>query len=137
MKNKTFWLGFIAVYIVGQIVGFGIHNLVLDDMYQALANVWRPEAEMMGMMWIFFLTSAVYLFLFCYIFTKGYEGRGIMEGVRYGTLMGLFMSVPMAFDSFVVYPITLQLSIAWFITGMVYFIIAGVIFAAIYKPESR
>lgn len=134
MKNKTFWFGFIAVYVVGQIINFLVHQVLLADTYQALAAVWRPEQEMMSMMWVMFVTSAIYLFLFCYIFTKGYEGKGVMEGVRYGLLMGLFMSVPMAFDSYVIYPITTNLALIWFVCGVIFFVIAGAVFAAIYKP---
>lgn len=136
MKNKTFWMGFVAVYVVAHVLSYLVHELLLSETYQALAHVWRPEDEMRNMMWIFFLTSAVYLFLFCFIFTKGYEGKGVMEGVRYGTLMGLFMSVPMAFDSYVIYPITMGLSVTWFVSGLIFFIILGAIFAAIYKPQA-
>jgi hypothetical protein len=48
--------------------------------------------------------------LSCFIFTKGYEGNGIGEGVRFGLLIGLFMFIPMAIDQFVVYPITGELA---------------------------
>ena len=134
MKNKTFWIGFVAVYVVAQIIGYVVHEVVLADTYAALADIWRPEAEMMNLMWVMFITSAIYLWAFCYIFTKGYEGKGIMEGVRFGFLMGLFMSVPMAFDSWVIYPLPLNMAITWFVTGMVSFIILGAVFSAIYKP---
>ncbi len=136
MSNKTFWFGFIAIYVIVHILSFILHGMLLGDVYRATANVWRPEGEMKDMMWIMFVTSAIYLFLFCYIFTKGYEGKGIGEGVRYGLLMGLFMSVPMAFESYVIYPVTLNLAITWFIGGVVTFVIAGAVFAAIYKPQA-
>jgi hypothetical protein len=83
-----------------------------------------------------FLSSALYLFLFCYIFTKGYEGKGVGEGLRFGLLMGLFMSIPMALDQYVVYPVTSNLAAIWFVSGVVMFTIAGAIFAAIYKPNA-
>lgn len=134
MSNKTFWFGFIAVYVVWNILSFLIHGVALQDAYMALADLWRSEQEMMNMMWIMYVTSLVYVFLFCYIYTKGHEGKGIMEGVRYGLLIGLFMSVPMAFDSYTIYPITFHLALLWFVTGIVQWIIAGAIFAVIYKP---
>lgn len=134
MKNKTFWFGFIAVYVVAQILGFLVHAVLLDETYKSLAHLWRPEEEMFSMMWIMYLTSALYLWLFCYIFTKGYEGKGVMEGVRYGLLMGLFMSIPQAFDSYVIYPIPQSLAITWFVSGVVFFVILGAVFALIYKP---
>ncbi|HEX7046568.1 MAG TPA: hypothetical protein VF275_03215 [Gammaproteobacteria bacterium] len=132
--NKTFWIGFVVVYVVGYAVNFLIHGVLLDGTYTALADLWRPEQEMMDLMWIMFLTSIVFVFAFCYIYTKGHEGKGIMEGVRYGLLMGLFTSTPMAFDSFVMYPVSFNLALIWFVTGIVQWIIAGAIFASIYKP---
>ncbi len=135
--NKTFWYGFVVVYVVVQALGYLLHNVMLADAYMALAHVWRPPAEMMSLMWIMFLTSAVYLFIFCYIFTKGYEGRGTGEGLRYGLLMGLFMAVPMAFESYMIYPITMSLALTWFVAGLATFVIVGIIFAAIYRAPPQ
>ena len=134
--NKTFWIGFVAVFVVAQVIGFLVHGLWLQGTYQALAAVFRPEAEMNSMMWMMMLGGAIYLFLFCLIFTKGYEGKGIGEGIRYGLLIGLFFSIPMAVDQFVVYPITAELAAIWLITGVISFMILGAVFAAIYKPTT-
>lgn len=134
MKNKTFWIGFAVVYVVWQAMGYLIHEVMLGEMYQSLASMWRSEQQMRDMMWIIFLTSAIYLFLFCYIFTFGYEAKGWIEGLRYGVLIGLFMSVPMAFDSYVIYPLPINLAWIWLVTGVIQFAIVGAIFAAIYKP---
>ena len=134
--NKTFWIGFIVVYVVWQIVGFLVHGIMLGDTYRALWGVFRPEMEMNSMMWMMFVSSALYLLLFCYIFTKGYEAKGIAEGLRFGLLMGLFMSIPMAIDQYVIYPLPANLSAIWLVSGVVSFMIAGAVFAAIYKPDS-
>jgi hypothetical protein len=136
MINKTFWIGFIVVYIVWQAIGFGVHGVMLADTYRAMGEVFRPEAVMNSMMWMMFLSSALYLLLFCYIFTKGYEGKGVGEGLRFGLLMGLFLSIPTALDQYVIYPLTTNLAVIWFVTGVVSFMIAGAIFAAIYKPDA-
>lgn len=134
--NKTFWIGFVVVYVVMQILGFLVHGLWLQETYSSLAGVvFRPEAEINSMMWMMFVSSLIYVFLFCYIFTKGYEGKGIGEGVRYGLLIGLFFSIPMALDQYVVYPITQNLALIWLITGVINWVIGGAIFSAIYKPS--
>ena len=136
MKNKTFWFGFVVVFLVMQVFGYLVHEVGLSDTYASLASVFRPQAEMEGMMWMMMVGSVFSLLLFCYIFTLGYEGKGVMEGIRYGTLMGLFFSIPTSVDSYVVYPITGELAAIWFVTGVVGFVIAGAVFAAIYKPSS-
>ncbi len=87
------------------------------------------------MMWIMILSGTAVLYLFCYIFTKGYEGQGVVEGVRYGALMGLFLAFPTSVDAYVIYPLTQELAVIWFVTTLVGMMIAGAIFAAIYKPQ--
>jgi len=42
----------------------------------------------------------------------------------------------MAVDQYVVYPLTSELAVIWFVTGVVGLVIAGAVFAAIYKPSN-
>ncbi len=133
--NSRFWMAFAAVYVVFHVLGFLVHGVMLADTYKALAALWRPEAEMQSMMWIMFVNSAVFLFLFCYIFTRGYENKGLMEGVRYGALMGLFVSVMAAFDNYVIYPVPLNLAQTWFVSGVVIYVILGALLGLIYKRD--
>ena len=134
MNVKRFGLACVGVYLVYQVLSFIINTFILGDTYLALASVWRPEAEMMSKMWILFLTSAVWTVLFCYIFTRGYENKGVMEGVRYGLMIGLFVGLPFSYESYAVYPITIGLAHAWVIASVVMSIACGAVLAAIYKP---
>ena len=79
--------------------------------------------------------ALILLFVFCYIFTQGREGTGVMEGVRYGALIGVLVALPTSVDAFVIYPITEQLSVIWFVSTVVTMMIAGALFSAIYKPS--
>ena len=135
MNNKTFWIGFVAVFVVFQVLAYVVHQVLLSDTYASLATVFRPEQEMFDIMWQMSLGQAAYLFLFCYIFTKGREGKGIAEGVRYGILMGLFLAIPMAVEQYVVFPISGSLAIAWFFSTLVFLVVCGAVFAAIYKLD--
>ena len=89
----------------------------------------------MSMLWIFHVGSLILAFLFTYIFVKGYENKGILEGVRYGIIIGLFANIPYAFYEYAMYPLPLSLCLQWFIYGMIEFIICGIIAAGIYKPN--
>jgi len=134
MKNKTFWIGWVVVFVLLQAIGFVIHGLLMDDTYKSLASVFRPEEQMNSMMWIMMISAALVVFVFCYVFTQGREGTGVMEGVRYGTLMGLFLALPTSIDAYVIYPITQELAAVWFISAVVSFMIGGAVFSVIYKP---
>ncbi len=136
MKNKTFWIGFVAVFVVMQGLGYVIHEVMMGDTYERLASIFRPEAEMYDMMWMMMVSGAITIFMFCYIFTKGYEGKGIMEGVRFGALIGFLMAGPMAIDPHVIYPVPAEVASIWLISGIATLMIAGAVFAAIYKPDT-
>ena len=137
MNTKRFWLACAAVYVVHQILSFLIHEVWLMPTYEALAHVWRPEQDMMSKMWMMWVTSAVWVILFCYIFVRGYENKGLMEGLRYGVIIGLFYFLPMAYESYVIYPITYALALQWFIAGMAMSIILGIVAALIYRPAAH
>jgi len=136
MNKQRFALACIAVYVVYQILGYLIHQVWLAPTYASLAHVWRPEAEMMSKMWIMFVTSAVFSVLFCYIFVRGHQSRGLGEGLRYGLIIGLFYSIPQAYDAYVVYPIPYTLALKWFLSGVVLCMILGVVAALVYKPKT-
>lgn len=135
MNNKTFWIGYVVIFVTMQLIGYLVHEVMMGDTYAALAAVFRPEAQMTDMMWMMMLSGAMLLLIFCYVFTKGHEGKGVMEGVRYGTLMGLFLAFPTSVDAYVIYPLTTEVVVVWFISGVLSLTIAGAIFAAIYKPS--
>ena len=136
MNIKRFIIASVVVFVAASILGFLIHNVILMGTYESLTGIWRAKADMTSLMWIMYPVGLVVSFLFVYIFTKGYEGKGILEGLRYGIWIGLFVNLPAAFSQYVVYPIPFSLAIQWFIYGMLEFIIIGLVAAAIYKPKS-
>jgi len=133
--NKTFWIGFVVVFIVMQALGYIVHEVMMADTYASLGGVLRGETEMMDMMWMMMLSAAIMVFMFCYIFTKGYEGKGIMEGVRFGLTIGIMMAGAMAIDPHVIFPLPADVASVWLLSGVGSLIVAGAVFAAIYKPD--
>ena len=85
-------------------------------------------------MWILYLTGTIFSLLFVYIFTKGYEGKGIAEGAKYGLIIGLFVSLTGSYSQYVVYPLPYSLALKWFLYGTIELIVAGIVVALIYKP---
>ena len=133
MNVKRFAIACVVVYLVNQVLGFLVHGLWLDPVYQAHAGVFRTPEEIQGLYWVMLVTSAVFTVGFCYIFVRGYENRGVMEGIRYGALIGIFFSVPQAYDSYAVYPIQYALALKWFLSGVAMCIVYGIVVALIYR----
>jgi hypothetical protein len=135
MNTKRFIIASIVIFVIYEILDFIEHGLILGSSYMSLTGIWRTDIN--SVMWIMVVTALVFSFLFVYIFTKGYEGKGILEGIRYGLLIGLLMVVIDIFNQYVIYPIPFILVLQWIIYGLVRFVIYGIVAAAIYKPVKK
>ena len=138
MNVKKFWVAFVAIFIVLEILGYLVHGVLLGATYESeeIKEVFRTMEEMDSRMWIMILTDLIWVYFFTFFFVKGYENKGIMEGVRYGAYMGIFVSLVFSYQNYVVLPIPYSLALQWFIYGFVISVILGVIAALIYKPAA-
>ena len=132
MNFKRFIIGGFVIFIIFQILDFLIHNILLMPLYASMSNIWRPD--MMSKMWIMYISSFIFSFIMMYLFIKGYEARGLMEGIRFGLIIGFMTNGTGAFYQYAVYPITFNLALQWFIFGVLECAIVGAAAALIYKP---
>jgi len=135
MKNKRCLLASLAVFVVIGVLEMVIHGGLLKGIYQQTASVWRPEAEMMKMMWIMWVGYLIMAPLFTYLFSKGVEeGKGMVgQGLRFGLLIGIFIGAPMSLGWYVVLPIPGILAFYWFAAGLVESLAAGLTVGLIYR----
>jgi hypothetical protein len=134
MNWKKLFIAFIVIFIVGQVLMLIIHGLILDPIYERLAELFRPEEDMMSKMWIGYVTSLIFSFFFVYIFARGYEGKGIMEGVRFGLIIGCFWTIPSVYGQYMVYELPYYLVLQWLLYDFATLVILGILAALIYKP---
>ena len=127
---KKLLIGFVAVFITLEVLDAVIHGVILMSTYMAMQNVWRTD--MMAKMWVLHVVKLLTAFFFTVIFSKGYENKGIMEGVRYGFYMGAIIAAGFALGSYASFPIPHMLAIHWFLFTLAEYIIAGVVVALIY-----
>ena len=107
MNPKRFALACVAVYLTYQFLSILIHQVLLAETYGALASVFRPEAELVSKAWISLVSSAVMVVLFCYLYTRLEHRPGRLQGLLYGVLIGALAGVSMAYESYMIYPISL------------------------------
>jgi len=138
MNWKKLWIAFLLVFVAYFATNMFIHTVILGDTYLKpdIQNSMRPEAEMGKYFWVRIVTMLVFSFFFTYIFAKGYERKGLMEGVRYGLIITLFYFFVTCFDQFITYPIPYFVVWYWIIAGLVQAILMGIIAALVYKPKS-
>jgi hypothetical protein len=135
VDKKKYVLGSIVVFAAYMVFDYLVYQGILRGTYESepLRKLWRPDIA--DKMWILWLVNVAWSFLFSLIYIKGYEGRGgMMEGVRFGFWIGLFVAGPMAFAQYVVYPIPFFLAVQWFIFGTVQTVICGAALALVYRP---
>ena len=135
MNTKSWVLASVAVFFVIAVLEFLIHGVLLSDMYQQTASVWRTETEMQQMMWIFWVGYLVFAPFFVLIYVKGYEkGKpGLGQGFRFGLYVGAMLSVLNSFGWYVILPIPLALVFYWFLSILVEFIAVGVAVGLVYR----
>jgi hypothetical protein len=118
------------VFAAGMVLDFVVHQVLLGATYESLKDLWRPD--MNAKMWIMWPVGITSSFLFTLIFAKGYENKGLLEGVRFGLIIGLYVSVPMGFASYAIWPIPFSLALQWFLYGTIELILMGVVVALVY-----
>ena len=134
MNWKNFFIAFIVIYIVGGLLNFLIHGVFLSEAYMSITDVWRSQADMERLMWLQWVTPLFLTFFFIYIFAKGYEGKGIMEGLRFGLVIWAFMSIPSIYGQYMVYPLPYSLALKWVFSDLIVFLILGILVSLLYKP---
>lgn len=134
MNVKKFVIASIVVAVVAYALDFLLHGLILMDAYKAHPDLFGSMEQMTKWMWLLPIGYFSLTFVMGYIFIKGYEGKGLMEGLRFGLMMGLFMQVPRFVFEVVYLPYPKIFDIVNLVGGMVEFLIFGILFAVIYKP---
>jgi hypothetical protein len=136
--NKKIWIGFIVVYILTEVLDYLINGVFLGPIYEWLARdvpgLYRPE----GMkVYIFFISHIFFSFFFVYIFSKGYEGKGIIEGARYGFYIALMVVLPAAYAEYAMHPIPYSFALKWFLLGAAEYIVAGAVLALLFGSKQQ
>ena len=132
--HKKFWVGFVAVFVAMAIWQFVVNMVFLQGEYQATSQLWRPMEEMKY--GLFYVVYLIVSFFFTLIFSKGYEGKGIQEGLRYGFYVGMIMATSMAYGTYGSMPIPYSLALKWFLFGLLEYMILGIIVALVFGKQA-
>lgn len=132
VNKKHFIIATICTFIAIYFYEFALHVGYLMDLYLQTPDLWRtPEDMEQYIPYIYFYQFSMALAI-TWIFVQGYENRGLMEGIRFGTALGLLMGASM-FASYTYMPISGELAIKWFLGYFVEGLIVGVVLSLTYK----
>jgi hypothetical protein len=123
-----------VVFVVKIVLDFIVHGLLMGAQYEATKDIWRPD--MMDLMWISYVINLVVALCLSWIYSKGYENKGVVEGVRFGVVVGLMMSIGMGYGTYMTFNIPYSMAIQWFLYGIISYIVIGVALALVFKQTS-
>lgn len=134
--TRRIWIGFLAVFLATQVFEGLVKYYFLDPVYAQWSQLWRPIAE--AKLWMLPFTGMFFSFFFTFIFSKGYENKGVGEGIRYGFYVAMMVALPHAYGTYALMQIPYPVALQWFVFGTVEFTLAGVLLAIIFKltPET-
>jgi hypothetical protein len=128
----------VVAWVVYLVVSFLVHTVLLRDLYLQHLSAMRPEAAQNSILPIGFVFALVGFFAFSYTYAKGYEGgSGAQEGLRFGVLVGILICCFRVIWDHMVWPVSLQLTVAWMVEYIVEFALYGIVVGSIYKPVPR
>ncbi len=130
--TRRFWMTFIAVFVAAVILDMIIYAGILGTAFSSL-SVWRADRNALA--WIYPVISLVGSFFFTFIFSKGYEGKGIFEGLRYGLYTGIWLSIGMAYGTYGMVDIPYGMTLEWFILGVLRFVVMGIVASLLYGKK--
>jgi len=137
MNHSRIALSAVAATIVFFICGFLIFGLLIGQDFAPYAAVYRSQAGMQQHAPIGIISSFIAMFVMSFIYAKGYEGgSGLMEGFRFGALIGLFLACKCVADEYVTLNIGAKLAVEMAAGVLVEMAIVGMVIGMVYKPKA-
>jgi len=129
---KRLCLATLAAFVFIFLYEWVFHSKIMMGFYKETAHLWRPEHEMGKYFWWMVLMQIGLAKVLGIIFVKGYENKGVMEGVRFGLYAGGLLAIP-NLATWGYMPISITLALAWGAGVLVEAIGVGVVLSLVYK----
>ena len=135
MNTGRYLIGSLVVFVYLFLIEWVFHSFIMGSYYEQSIELLRSEET--GSSYFFWMIAGflILAFGFCYIFLKGYENKGICEGMRFGLYVGITFSVSTSLINYAVFPYPGSWVIGWVIGETIILVLAGAIMAILYKPK--
>lgn len=140
MNYPRLLLAAVAVWVAYILVGMVIHEVMLEEIWEALYRdgAVRSDAMARTVASTSYGLALVGSLVFAYIYAKGYEGgSGLQEGMRFGVLVGLLVvafGVAWAYSTF---PVPTEFLIWMSVAEMIEFTVVGMTAGLVYGTATR
>ena len=125
--GKKFWIAVLAMFVLGMLLDFVVHAVLLHSDYLALPALYRNEQDAQGYFPYMLLAHALMAGGFVWVYDQGrVEGPWLAQGVRFGLAMTILLTVPGYLIYYAVQPLPQLLVLKQIIFGIVQTLILGV-----------
>ena len=132
--NKRFVILVIVTFIMSLAIGFFVHEILLGRDYAQLSGLFRPAQEQKNYFPYMLLAHVLFAIAFVWIYIKGRENKPfVMQGVRYGLVIAVLMTIPMYLFYYAVQPMPGGLVLKQIVFDTIGVILMGIVVAWLNK----
>ena len=132
---KQILFAIVTIFIAWSVLDMVIHGMLLQETYEATANLWRPMEDMD--MTLMYIVTLAYTACFVIIYSVFVGNKSVATGIKFGAIFGLAAGISMGFGSYTYMPIPLSLAVGWFVGTLVEAIVAGALVGTIIKQKEQ
>ena len=134
---KRFILGWLVVYAFSSITGYLEHDVILANTYRSLMPILH-SAEIKSKIWAFIITGITGSFFFTLIYSKWKKDNTILEGIKYGLFISIWMGLNMSLNTYASTGlIPFSLAMQWLLFTLIQYTAAGSLLAFAYKFKTK
>ena len=137
MDYKRLSLAAVVTWIVDSIYGMVVWMGMLGNEMAQNPAVFRPEDAMNAHLPLMFAGGLLAMFALVYIYSKGYEGGGLQEGVRFGVVLGIFLVAFVSVPIYASFNVGGRLAVLASVASFLEMVIVGGVIGLMYKPAVR
>jgi cytochrome d ubiquinol oxidase subunit I len=133
------WIAVLAGWMTTEIgrQPYLVYGVLLASSFAAYPAVYRTGDAGAAYLPAMFVGVFVGLLAAAYIYAKGYEGgSGLVEGIRFGLLLGVFVATVFSGVNYATLNVGLGLAIVTGAAGLVEWTLLGTIIGLIYRPAA-
>jgi hypothetical protein len=125
----------IVATVVDAVYGFVVWGQVLSGEFGRYPEIYRAGADQTAYLPLMFVGVLVGMFFAAWIYAKGYEGgSGLVEGVRFGALMGLLIGAYMAGVNYGIMRIGERMALTYGVGWLGEWLLVGLAIGLVYRP---
>ena len=137
MNYRRIVIAAVVATIVDAAYGIVVWGMVLNGEFGRYPEVFRPAADASEYLPLMFVGVLLGMALATFIYAKGYEGgSGLIEGARFGALMGLLFATYTAGVNYGLMRIGKKLALTYSAGWFGEWLCVGIAIGLVYKPAA-